>query len=77
MAEPNPIHTPPAACESVALPQANTDQPFPSASTGEQGEEKSDEHRRKDAAARVPSESDLESIAIPPPAEWIAEQSWK
>jgi hypothetical protein len=77
MAEQNPINTPPAACEPVALPQANTDQPFSSASTREQGEEKSDEQRRKDAAARVPLESDLESIAIPPPAEWIAEQSWE
>jgi hypothetical protein len=78
MVEQNPIHTPPpASSQPVALPQVSTDQSPQAASNRHEGEDKSDEQRRKDAAARVPSDSDLELIEIQPPAEWIAERNWK
>ncbi|MCH7725103.1 MAG: N-6 DNA methylase [Planctomycetes bacterium] len=32
--------------------------------------------RREEIAKRIPSESDLELIAVNPPAEWLSEKSW-
>jgi predicted DNA-binding antitoxin AbrB/MazE fold protein len=36
-----------------------------------------DSQRRAAIAARIPSDEDLALIAIPPPAEWLAEKEWE